>query len=1712
MLDPISVEAPEDNNLPSVEYFEGDPSDPSPDANLNHIGNNSFSLLSVVEIDGAEVNGPEDQVEEKNGVRIDIRDHERTASLMRSGSEKVNSSERAFSNSAVSHINKPEDNSGNTWPESNDPATLRKIISAPLLHSSTLQSFFFLVCCYAQEHFRGRLYYPTAPCTLLGKEPTSEEHVNHPVETPENNLKGPGLEEAVKTATDGCHSITQREEKFFLDPLSTSLFNNTLCDAGRENAFWVRPEKNWIEKPASPCRSTEEDGAQDKQKRSENKTKDSHMSRLSCCGNAAVGEYFQAEIQTCYAIEDALRRFLRADENRRSTEAVANYSAPGDAPEGGGASETYLPGTADRPKVKSFEGWLDQNPLVSSSETIDNKIDHSTTTTFVSPCPTSLDYFKQHIVTLWREQLQKRYSEQESEDNRRSFMRMQELPYLVTDAVHYALLLTQLQSASPLPAGLSGWRPVSGLCDCAQLPYYRYPPPLFRTSSFAGETTRLLGWLRTWRPPAEAPTAAGFTENSNSRNRSKENAPRGNTKSHASMVGESQGENLGNIKVASPPSITQLKKEGSCSIETEAGISMTDRRKSRLRLSTNTTVTKAEEQLSIANETRLNGGDDGGKIPGKGPRRAVPKRFMLDSSPDGCRPTRKLPKTEEQMPECGMATCESSPILSTPSVPPQPHRVPAQEAYKRYCRLWQDTSYEARPSQRISGGLAHNCPEPPLRSVAAPSVAQSASSRVCASLPFSKEIRREEETTALGTICGTYVDAFGSRLRSARLARLEAERLAQKRLISQKRSKRRGYFTRDDTEEDIDLLGRITTGPILNDFPLALQQQKHQCTLQYESGVTGPSMSHDKMADRSSRCLSSSSSSPETLSSNEDSENDLDDGITNIAVLSGPTGSGKTASVYLAAELLGFQVVEMNTSVQRSAKSVEHLLAELTRSHRLYRSKHGKSTVSIEEELNKLKREHAIMMKARVDQAAAARLGKRKASDKRRANGISAQAVASFFGRKTPKNDKENSEMEAKSTAASQSTSRDTTKKLSAPSVISSTSKVVNSVATGQSENTHTPGVMEDNCASDLNNRSGKRTSSATLLLIEDADILLGNEASKPFYAAIRDLAKKSKVPLVVTVSTDPLSAGLGQPLYKEDAFGSNRYDLEESSMRLFSMLHPKDNGKGSVPDARNHNDALADLTEAQNYLYGDGNAVEQTSENNQSNGCGFVRVAMSAALVAQYFGKQTPFMTLQPMSKAALFTELLVIGAVELGLIKVHRADASTGNENLPGNDRAGLPKSREAYLATQMESVGNDCVDGDSKSPVSTEKGNISQEYSLELCDVERFKELSARLREEIYGRDVSQLICSPSCSENHPYLTAASAVAATKMFSNTDIRYWLNRLHWLLLDSRTEAATPAVGKEALKANAQTVAECVNHIGSDSSLNTIGHVSNAAEIVQKAFLRLPWQEATAWDALYGRYQAAVSYNELHCPRQERWSRQHLVTCSAADILTELNTCDVPFQSQVTQEVLISASHSSSSPQLFPSGSPASPAASFSSDLSAASTSFATVPIVSAAEEVASKAPGNAVYGGATFLSQSTEKCSPDLVGLKPVDAFLPYGDAQRWLQVLNDCNLSGTGAQTASCIPSLPPRPFSVTASSLLVGGHFEEICRPQISIPITIAPTTKQRANALEAWWKRTRKREAIKNYVVGRSAHVCEDLLGVSSLLTPSTNTMPTTSIL
>jgi hypothetical protein len=85
---------------------------------------------------------------------------------------------------------------------------------------------------------------------------------------------------------------------------------------------------------------------------------------------------------------------------------------------------------------------------------------------------------------------------------------------------------------------------------------------------------------------------------------------------------------------------------------------------------------------------------------------------------------------------------------------------------------------------------------------------------------------------------------------------------------------------------------------------------------------------------RGSRASASVAASADPRSS-PGGEEDEGEALTNVMVLEGPSGSGKSAAVYDCARKLGIRVIEVSASQQRSGSAVKKFIAEAAQSENI---------------------------------------------------------------------------------------------------------------------------------------------------------------------------------------------------------------------------------------------------------------------------------------------------------------------------------------------------------------------------------------------------------------------------------------------------------------------------------------------------------------------------------------------------------------------------------------------------------------------------------------------------------------------------------------------------------------------------------------------------------------------------------------------------------
>ena len=231
-----------------------------------------------------------------------------------------------------------------------------------------------------------------------------------------------------------------------------------------------------------------------------------------------------------------------------------------------------------------------------------------------------------------------------------------------------------------------------------------------------------------------------------------------------------------------------------------------------------------------------------------------------------------------------------------------------------------------------------------------------------------------------------------------------------------------------------------------------------------------------------------------------------------VMLLSGPPGVGKTAAVYACAMELGYQVIEVNASQQRSGKAILSKFAEATQSHELNKwagnaasaggAGGGAAAPSVSNAF-------AALFGGKAASAPAAAEGKKakegkKKEEKKAAPGQAAAAAAALFGKKTraappvPPAD-------AKADVAADAKAADT--------------KATDAKAT-DAKATDAKAAASSKATSASKAAASAKEVERSLILFEEVEVTC--EEDRGFYASLVQLASDSKCPIVLTCNTIP--------------------------------------------------------------------------------------------------------------------------------------------------------------------------------------------------------------------------------------------------------------------------------------------------------------------------------------------------------------------------------------------------------------------------------------------------------------------------------------------------------------------------------------------------------------------------------------------------------------
>jgi hypothetical protein len=237
---------------------------------------------------------------------------------------------------------------------------------------------------------------------------------------------------------------------------------------------------------------------------------------------------------------------------------------------------------------------------------------------------------------------------------------------------------------------------------------------------------------------------------------------------------------------------------------------------------------------------------------------------------------------------------------------------------------------------------------------------------------------------------------------------------------------------------------------------------------------------------------------------------------TNIAVLCGPCGVGKTAVVYSAAGLMGFRVVEINTSMKRCPKLIEATFKEVTQSRQL----NIRSGEAARQELLKL-RKSSIQRKSREDEL-------RRAAETAQRNAGAQQMKASHQRTCDAKKREKRQVGIRKENALSKSALAKFFKGKTTDPCGASTNGAdddviveVDGATEPQQLKCLTAVVVEDidSPATDASSPLKSDNERLPIILLESAEVAMDDEQQRAFFTMVRQMAAESKFPIVVTAN-----------------------------------------------------------------------------------------------------------------------------------------------------------------------------------------------------------------------------------------------------------------------------------------------------------------------------------------------------------------------------------------------------------------------------------------------------------------------------------------------------------------------------------------------------------------------------------------------------------------
>lgn len=492
---------------------------------------------------------------------------------------------------------------------------------------------------------------------------------------------------------------------------------------------------------------------------------------------------------------------------------------------------------------------------------------------------------------------------------------------------------------------------------------------------------------------------------------------------------------------------------------------------------------------------------------------------------------------------------------------------------------------------------------------------------------------------------------------------------------------------------------------------------------------------------RSSSCDSTDSLSSDSLSQSSGSNSSWDcsdveehrtyppSAISNLVILSGPHGCGKTAAVYHAAALMNCHVVELNTSMLRTPKTLLSHISELIKTHQQlsrWGALAGGSATrrTTEEALQELKVKMKEEAKQKAIEEAAFKKSQKRNSTLKRTKVVTpplpGKLINTYF---TPR----------------------VAKKKEAPA-----SPIVDVPSKPPPSRPVQPSPFVPASSSP----SSRAVS--TILLLEDVDTLLGPQEEvqrgRALFNTMREIAPTSQIPIVVTANTSHVEG----------------YGKCKSAMGVYP-----DSPLEASPEIRINSTGGEMLEigerEAETLVSSSGSTLCSTSGSGPP--------PFTLSMVRQQFGSSTPLVYFSPASRLVLYTTLLVVGAVELGLL---RQKKSTPTEKTKKNDKKSGAKENSVEDSAYLW--------------IPNLLGFVEFSIALERLVLGMDAALASRARQHL-----SLPFGSAPVSYGFPLRTLVPLAALmrykTSLSVTTDVRYWLNQVYFkFLVKSEVIEAEPS------------------------------------------------------------------------------------------------------------------------------------------------------------------------------------------------------------------------------------------------------------------------------------------------------------------------------